>query len=132
MSKRIYTSSRSVAARKIAAAQLPCPCFRCGRVVTADMKWHADHPLSRYEAEALGIPEHEQDAMVVPSHRSCDAKAGAELGNRIRAKAKGKSAPARRVPKVERPTLEAFSEDSTNTPAVAPQILSPEVARDDA
>lgn len=130
MPKRIYTSTRSVAARKIAAAQLPCPCFRCGRIVTADMKWNADHPLSRVEAEALGIPAHEQDRTVVPSHRSCDAKAGAELGNKLRAKSKAKT-PTRHVPNVKRPTLKAFSGDSTNTPAVAPQILSPKAAQDD-
>jgi hypothetical protein len=120
--QRKYSSTRSNAARKIAAAMLPTNCYRCNRIVTADMRWNADHPISRVEAEAMGIPQHEQDAMVVPSHASCDAKAGAELGNRLRAKAQ---AQPRRVPKVARPRLSFFSED-TKTPAAAPQILSPQ------
>jgi hypothetical protein len=66
------------------------------------MRWNADHPISRVEAEAAGIPQHEQDRMVVPSHASCDAKAGAVLGNQLRAKAK---AEPRRVPQVKRPQL---------------------------
>lgn len=103
MSKpRQYSSKRSVAARQLAAALLPCPCYRCGRIVTADMKWHADHPLARVDAEAMGIPEHEQDRTVVPSHASCDAKAGAETGHKIRAKAKTEP---RKVPNVKRPQL---------------------------
>lgn len=102
MPKRIYSSTRSNAARRIAAALLPCPCFRCGRIVTADMRWNADHTISRVEAEAAGIPQHEQDRLVVPSHASCDAKAGAKLGNQLRAKAKLQP---RRVPQVKRPAL---------------------------
>ncbi|WP_457950417.1 hypothetical protein ACTAQI_07495 [Pseudarthrobacter sp. alpha12b] len=33
------------------------------------MKWNADHTISRVEAEAQGIPQHEQDRMVVPNIR---------------------------------------------------------------
>jgi hypothetical protein len=127
MPKRQYTSTRSVAARKIAAALLPCPCYRCGRLVTADMRWNADHPTARVHAEAQGIPEHEQDRTVVPSHRSCDAKAGAKTGNELRAKAK---AEPRRVPKVKRPQLQ-FSSEPSNTPAAAPQnpsLINPQEA----
>lgn len=120
MSERKYSSTRSGAARKTAAAMLPCPCFRCGRMVTADMKWNADHPIARVDAEAAGIPQHEQDAMVVPSHRSCDAKAGAKLGNTHRAK---KPKP-RTVPKVDRPQL-AFSATASRVPGVPLQNPRP-------
>jgi hypothetical protein len=92
-------------------------------MVTADMKWNADHTIARVEAEAAGMPEHEQDRMVVPSHKSCDAKAGAVLGNKLRAKAKARP---RVVAKVERPKLKSFSDEATNTPAVAIQNPSPE------
>lgn len=125
-STRKYSSTRSNAARKIAAALLPCPCFRCGRIVTADMQWNADHPISRVEAEAQGVPQHEQDAMVVPSHRSCDARAGARLGNKYRAK-KSK-AETRTVPRVNRPQFQ-FSDDSSRVPGVPLQNPSPEGTR---
>lgn len=123
--KRHYSSTRSNAARKIAGALLPCPCFRCGRLVTADMKWNADHPIARVDAEAQGIPQHEQDRMVVPSHSTCDARAGAELGNKLRAQAKTQPRP-RPVAKVERPKLKPFSGEPQQSPGGALHFLSPD------
>ncbi|AOY71034.1 hypothetical protein ARZXY2_1481 [Arthrobacter sp. ZXY-2] len=72
--------------------------------------------ISRAEAEAMGMSEVEQDLMVAPAHASCNHKAGAKLGNQLRAKAKAKPAP-RVIEKVYRPSLEAFFEEDTNTPA---------------
>lgn len=99
---RQYSSKRSVSARKTVAALLPAPCYRCGRIVTADMKWEADHTTSRVQAEALGISEVEQDRMVAPAHASCNHKHGAKLGNALKAKAKTEP---RKVPQVKRPQL---------------------------
>lgn len=95
-------------------------------MVTADMRWNADHPTARVHAEALGIPEHEQDRTVVPSHRTCDAKAGAKLGNIHRAQVK---AEPRKIPKVSRPSLSFFGEPS-RVPGVPLQLLSPAPAED--
>lgn len=124
---RKYSSTRSGAARKVAAALLPCPCFRCGRIVTADMRWNADHTISRVEAEAMGIPQHEQDRMVAPSHAHCDASHGAKLGNQLR----GRRTPEQRtIPRVERPQLGFFGEDQ-QSPEGAPQnpsLINPEGA----
>lgn len=113
MPNRQYSSKRSNSARKTVAALLPAPCYRCGRTVTAEMKWEADHTISRIQAEALGISEVEQDRMVAPAHASCNHRHGATLGNQLRAKAQ---MPPRSVPRVARPQLR-FSGEFTNTPA---------------
>jgi hypothetical protein len=129
MPNRQYSSKRSVSARKTVAALLPAPCYRCGRIVTADMKWEADHTTSRVQAEALGISEVEQDRMVAPAHASCNHKHGAKLGNALKAKAKTEP---RRVPQVKRPQL-GFFEDTTNTPAAAlqnPSLIAAQEAQD--
>jgi hypothetical protein len=52
------------------------------------------------------------------------------LGNQLRAKTKGTPTPARRIEKVNRPSLESFSDDTSETPAVAPQNLSPIAAQE--
>ena len=116
-----YKSSRSLAARKRVAAQLPAPCYRCGRIVTAEMKWEADHPLSRVQAEALGISEAEQDSTVVPAHASCNHKHGAMIGNQLRAKTA-----IRRVTPIRREVR--FSDGEPTTPAAARQNFYPEAA----
>ena len=114
MSKRQYSSKRSVSARKTVAALLPATCYRCGRIVTADMKWEADHTISRVQAEAMGMSEVEQDMLIAPAHASCNHRHGAKLGNELKARAK---AEPRRVPKVDRPQL-SFSGGITNTPVL--------------
>lgn len=130
MPVRQYSSKRSNAARKVAAAMLPSPCSICGRVVTADMQWQADHITPRVIAEAQGWTANDIDSPsnIAPSHASCNARSGAKVGNQLRSKAQP---PTRHVPNVKRPTLKPFSDGITNTPAVAPQILSPEAAQDD-
>lgn len=121
MSKpRQYSSTRSSRARKIVAAQLPTNCYRCNRIVTADMKWEADHPMSRVQAEALGISEHEQDQSVVAAHASCNHKAGASLGNAMKAKPRTEQ---RKITRIKRAV--SFSGETTNTPRLAPQVFSP-------
>jgi hypothetical protein len=85
------------------------------------MKWEADHPISRVQAEALGIPQSEQDASVVAAHASCNHKHGASLGNKLRTK----RAEFRRVTPIKREIN--FSSDGLESLGGAPQILSPEV-----
>lgn len=73
----------------------------------------------------MGIPQHEQDRTVVPSHASCDARAGAQLGNAHRAV---KPVP-RPVPKVERPSM-SFSGGLRVVPGVPLTFLSPATTED--
>lgn len=117
---RQYSSTRSQRARKIVAAQLPAACYRCGRIVTADQRWEADHPMSRVQAEALGISEHEQDQAVVAAHASCNHKHGASIGNAIKAKPRIEQ---RKITPIKRNV--SFSGEVTNTPAAAPQVFYP-------
>lgn len=117
---RQYTTKRSVAARKAVAAMLPAPCYRCGRIVTADMKWEADHPMSRVHAEALGISEHDQDQAVVAAHASCNHKHGASIGNALKAKPRTEQ---RKITRITRDI--SFSGELTNTPAAAPHVFYP-------
>ncbi|TSE15407.1 HNH endonuclease [Arthrobacter sp. KBS0703] len=100
---RKYSSTRSNAARKIAASQLPSPCSICGRIVTAEMQWQADHVVPRVIAEAQGWTQTEIDSPsnTAPAHRSCNERAGAKLGNSHRAK----PAAVRTVPQVQRPGI---------------------------
>lgn len=104
---------------------LPCPCYRCGRIVTADMKWSADHPVARVHAEAQGVPEHEQDLTVVPSHASCDQKAGAKTGNELRAKPRTEQ---RKITPIKRKI--SFSSEALSTPAAALQVFYPNAEMD--
>ncbi|RNL52741.1 hypothetical protein D7003_13605 [Arthrobacter oryzae] len=77
--------------------------------------------MSRVHAEALGISEHEQDQACVAAHASCNHKHGASIGNAMKAKPRTeqrKIAPIKR--KIE------FSSEGPKTPAVAPQVFSPD------
>jgi 5-methylcytosine-specific restriction endonuclease McrA len=106
-SKSNYSSKRSNAARKTVRANGSGPCIRCGRWVDVDLhKWEADHIISRAEAQAHGLSTAELDSAqnLGLAHASCNHKAGAALGNALRAKAK---AEPRRVPQVKRPQLGA-------------------------
>lgn len=127
MSGRKYNGTRSTAARKIAATQLPAPCTICRRVVTADMQWQADHLVPRVVAEAQGwsITEIDSPSNIGPAHRSCNEGAGARLGNASRVKA---PAP-RTIPKVDRPSLD-FSSDASRVPGEPLQLLSPAPSED--
>ena len=88
-------------------------------MVTADQRWNADHPVARVDAEAMGIPEHEQDLTVVPSHYSCDAKAGAIRGNQLKARPRTEQ---RKITPIKRKI--EFSSEATNTPASAIHVFS--------
>lgn len=102
--QRQYSSKRSNAARKVAAAQLPAACTICKRIVTAQMQWQADHITPRVIAEAQGWTQQDIDSPsnIGPAHRSCNESSGARLGNLHRAKAQVQP---RRVPQVKRPAL---------------------------
>lgn len=122
MTKRQYTTKRSVSARKVVAAQLPGPCIRCKRIVTVDMKWEADHIVSRVTAESMGWTTADMDSPtnLGISHASCNHKAGAALGNKLKAKPRTeqrKIAPIKR--KIE------FSSEGSNTPASALHVFYP-------
>lgn len=105
--KRKYNPTRAKRVRAAVAVQLPCACSICGRLVTAEMRWHADHVLSRYDAERLGVSDAEADALARPAHASCNTRAGAELKNRI---AKEKPRP-RVIERIERPQPTPTTED---------------------
>lgn len=66
--------------RKRIAASLPQPCCRCGKPVTQDMEWEADHliPLARIP-EGSTIPP----GMIRPAHKSCNRRAGGKQGAAI-------------------------------------------------
>lgn len=127
-SARKYSGQRSVAARKVAAAQLPGPCTICRRVVTAEMQWQADHIVPRVVAEMQGWSATDIDSPsnIGPSHRSCNEGSGAKLGNIHRAK---KKTEPRKIPKVDRPSLSFFGEVFP-VPGVPLTFLSPASAED--
>ena len=85
---RKYQGSRVARNRAVVRPLLPTACFRCGDLVTEQMKWHADHMIARAEAEAMGWTEAQIDSPsnLAASHASCDARAGAELVNSRRAR----------------------------------------------
>jgi hypothetical protein len=86
------------------------------------MRWHADHIVSRAEAHTLGWSEAQTDnpSNIGVSHKSCDARAGAQLKAKMYAQ---KKAEPRSIPKVERPKL-IFSEKSLE-PLALPRRISP-------
>ena len=74
---RRWGGNDSRKARAIVAPTLPAPCTRCGRIVTADMEWHADHILEdtfggKADAGNLG-----------PAHAKCNTSAGGKIGARM-------------------------------------------------
>jgi hypothetical protein len=85
------------------------------------MKWEADHPISRVQAEALGISQEEQDRSVVAAHASCNHKHGAKLGNAHRAKPRTEQ---RKITPVKREIN--FSDEASRVPGVPPHFFSPE------
>lgn len=58
---------------------LPCPCHRCGRIISPDdpeSSWQAGHVTDRADTEALGLPE----AETLPECTRCNLKAGGQRG----------------------------------------------------
>lgn len=74
---RRWGGSDSRKAREYVATLLPAPCYRCGKPVTADMEWHADHVQ---EAAYGGADSNENYA---PAHARCNTSAGGKLGAAI-------------------------------------------------
>lgn len=111
-----YSSKRSNRARAIVKAQLPAPCTICHGIVTADMRWHADHIMQRAFAEAAGWTREQIDAAsnLGPAHKSCDA-----AKNKRPTQTKAQRVESR-IPKVVRPNFEkinsseVFSESDEN------------------
>lgn len=128
---RKYSSTRSNAARKVAAAMGDSPCTICGRIVlVAVHQWQADHITPRAVAEAHGWTSTEIDSPtnIGLAHKSCNESAGTKLGNQLRAQAKTAPRP-RRVPQIQRPQL-SFSSGHEESPAGALHNLSPNAAQE--
>jgi 5-methylcytosine-specific restriction endonuclease McrA len=68
--------------RPILAAMLPAPCVECGQLVTPDQAWQVAHIVPA----AMGGDTTLDNCR--PAHRSCNARAGAQLGNALARKAR--------------------------------------------
>lgn len=79
-------------ARRIIAATLPAPCWRCGRMVTEDMAWDVGHIIGRDVN-----PEYTHDPNNwAPEHSYCSRSAGARYGNAKRGGRLRRAAPTSR------------------------------------
>lgn len=81
-------------ARAHIAAQLPAPCWRCGRVLFAEQPWTwvVGHVIERDRApELMADPENWR-----PECRPCSDRSGAIYGNRKRGRAFAVSPTSRR------------------------------------
>ena len=67
-------------ARRIIAATLPAPCWRCGRMIGPDEPWTVGHLI---DADIAPHLEHEPSNWA-PEHPRCNYRAGAIAGNRKR------------------------------------------------
>lgn len=121
MGREKYQGTRVQRNRAVVRAQLPAPCTKCGGVVTDQMRWHADHIVSRWEAEQAGWTQQQIDSPtnLGACHGSCNEKDGARLGNKARAR----DAQARRITPIRREIR--FSGDALTVSGVAPQKPSP-------
>lgn len=64
-------------ARARLARTLPAPCCRCGKPVTADMAWEADHIVALDQwPESKPYP----DSLVRVAHKSCNRAHGGRIG----------------------------------------------------
>lgn len=118
-----YNSTRSRRVRTSVAATLPAPCIRCGAVVTAEMRWDADHLLSRADARDLGVSDADCDAMAGPAHRSCNLKAAGELTAR---RNRERATQPRVIERIERPQPSFLEEPAV--PRALPNKISPQSA----
>ena len=71
---RRWGGADSRAARAIVRPMLPAPCTKCGKPVTEDMDWHADH----IHAAALGGANDASN--YGPAHARCNEADGGKLG----------------------------------------------------
>lgn len=74
---RRWGGNDSRAARSIVRGMLPSPCTRCGRTVTEDMEWHADH----IQEHAFGGASNASN--YGPAHAKCNTSAGGKIGARM-------------------------------------------------
>ncbi len=80
MAKR-WGGRRAQEIRAALAATLPTVCWRCGRIVTADMAWDVGH-LIEVDRDPNVAYDPEMHAV---EHAYCNRAAGARYGNRKRA-----------------------------------------------
>lgn len=73
------------------AQTLPAVCWRCGRIITAEMRWDVGH-LVEVDRDPEGAYE---DDGYAPEHAYCNRAAGAAYGNRKRGAARAVSPTSR-------------------------------------
>lgn len=78
MAKAGWSGRKVTTARAHWVARLPLPCYRCGKPVTADMKWTVEHLLER----AYGGSETSTSNQWV-SHAHCNYSGGGKIGAAI-------------------------------------------------
>lgn len=85
MATKEYSGKRVSNARAIAQRQLPTACYLCGGLVTADMRWVAEHKIPRALAKQMGMSAFEQDSPdnIGVSHLSCSNKSGGKLSQSV-------------------------------------------------
>lgn len=74
-----WGGSRSTKARAYVRTMLPCPCWRCGRIITPEMPWVAGHIVSRHDGGT------DDPHNLRPEHRRCSDSSGGRVGGRITA-----------------------------------------------
>jgi 5-methylcytosine-specific restriction endonuclease McrA len=88
-----WNGSRVRTARKRIAAQLPAPCWRCGRILDTDDPWTVGHIIDRAIAPHLADDPNNQ----APECQYCNSSAGATAGNRRRNHRRPAMAPTSRT-----------------------------------
>lgn len=79
MPRGVNYKRHMVALRRWWQAQLPLPCFRCGKEIKPTDKWDLDHK------QAVDEGGHELDVNnLAPSHKSCNRAHGATITNKKR------------------------------------------------
>lgn len=76
---RLTRRLRPVFAAQVAAGTAVC--VDCGGPILPGERWECGHRLARVTHPQLALAEHN----IGPSHRSCNGRDGARLGNRIAA-----------------------------------------------
>lgn len=65
---------------------LPCPCQRCGVLITPDDPedtWHAGHIIDRMDTDMPGEEARPDPTATVPEHARCNTSAGGKRGAAI-------------------------------------------------
>jgi hypothetical protein len=74
---RRWGGNDSRRARDIVRPMLPAPCTRCGKIVTDEMEWHADHLQRAVEGGS------DEATNFGPAHAKCNTSDGGKIGAAI-------------------------------------------------